>query len=354
MAGEDRTEEASAKRRSDFRKKGQVAISKEAQTAALFTAGLLFWVIYLPVFWENLKLLIFTLLQSMGSYQINSATLPSFALFLTQKMAILLAPPCLALAVVAALSSYFQIGWLLTAKPLKPDLAKLNPINGMKRFVSKRSIVEVIKSLLKVVLIGYVGFSTLFDNFEEALVLLNAPLPATLSYIGKVAFTIFSKICGILVLLAVIDVLYVRWEHENQMKMTKQEQKEEFKQAEGDPHVKAQIRSIQRQMAQNRMMADVPTADVIVTNPTHISTAIRYAPGEMSAPILVAKGQDKIALKIREIAREHQIPIIENPPVARLLHKLEPGEHIPEDMFKVVAEILAHVYSLRGNRGKWQ
>ncbi len=155
-----------------------------------------------------------------------------------------------------------------------------------------------------------------------------------------------------MIVLAIIDILYVRWEHEKQMKMTKQEQKEEFKQTEGDPHVKSKIRSIQQQMAQKRMMAEVPTADVVVTNPTHISVAIRYTPGEMSAPLLVAKGQDQIALKIREIAREHEIPIVENPPVARLLHELELGEHIPEDMFKVVAEILAHVYSLRGNKRK--
>ncbi len=354
MADEDRTEEASAKRRSDFRKKGQVAMSREVQTAALFTAGLLFWVIYLPIFWNNLKLFIFTLLQSLGEHQISSTTLPSFALFITTKMALLLAPPCLALAAVAALSSYFQIGWLFTTRPLKPDPARLNPINGMKRFASKRSLVEVVKSLLKVGLIGYVGFSTLFANIEEALALLNAPLAATLLFIGKIAFVIFAKVCAILVVLAVVDLLYVRWEHENRMKMTKQEQKEEFKQAEGDPHVKAQIRAIQRQMAQRRMMADVPSADVVVTNPTHISAAIRYVAGEMDAPLLLAKGQDKIALKIREIAREHEIPIVENPPVARLLHKLEPGEHIPEEMFKVVAEILAYVYSLRGNRRRWQ
>ncbi len=168
MAGEDRTEEATAKRRSDFRKKGQVAMSKEAQTAALFTIGLLFWVIYLPVFWENMKMFVFTILQSMGEYKVNSGTLPSFAFYIVKQMAILLAPPCLALAVVATLSCYFQIGWLFTFTPLKPDLKKLNPITGMKRFVSKRSLVEVIKSLLKVGLIGYVGFSLPFISLLKS------------------------------------------------------------------------------------------------------------------------------------------------------------------------------------------
>lgn len=348
MAGE-KTEEATEKRRSDFRKKGQVPMSKEVQTAALFTGGLLFWVIYLPLFWKSLNLLIFTLLQSIGEYQISSATLPSFAFYIVKKMAILLAPPCLTLALIAALSSYFQIGWLFTAKPLKPDMKKLDPINGMKRFVSKRSLMEVVKSLFKVGLIGYVGFSTLYNNFEEALVLVNAPLQTTMFFIGKVAFIIFAKICGILIALAIIDLIFVRWENKNQMKMTKQEQKEEYKQAEGDPQIKAQIRAIQRQMAQRRMMSDVPTADVIVTNPTHISIAIHYVPNEMDAPVILAKGNDTVALKIREIAKEHNIPIVENPPVARLLHKLEIGEHVPEELFKVVAEILAYVYSLRGN-----
>ena len=198
-------------------------------------------------------------------------------------------------------------------------------------------------------MIGWIAYSTVLDNFAEALILVDTNVGTTLSYLGRIATLILAKVCGLLILIAFLDFLFVKWEMEQKMKMTKQELKEEFKQSEGDPHIKAQIRSIQQAMARKRMMADVPKADVIVTNPTHISVAIRYDSKEMSAPLIIAKGADLVAMKIREMARQHDIPIIENPPVARLLHKMDLGENIPEDLFKVVAEILAHVYSLKGN-----
>ncbi len=345
----DRTEAPSEKRRSDFRKKGQVAQSREVQTAALFSISLIVWLIYMPTFWNKLSALVFTLWQSAGEFVLTPGNMIPYAIYILQHIAILIAPPAIALAISAFLASFLQIGWLLTSKPLKPDFTKLNPITGMARFVSKQSLIELIKSILKVSLIGYVGFSTLFDRFEESLVLVDAELSTTLAFLGRIAFIIFAKICAILVAIALLDLMWVRWDMEQKMKMTKQEQKEEYKQSEGDPHVKAQIRAVQRQMAQKRMMTEVPEADVIVTNPTHISVALKYVPKEMDAPKILASGADLIAMKIREIAREHNIPIVENPPLARLLHKLEPGEHVPEDLFKAVAEILAHVYSLRGN-----
>ncbi len=225
----------------------------------------------------------------------------------------------------------------------------MNPISGMARFVSKKSMLEVVKSVLKVLLIGFIGYSTVLNNFEEALILVDVSIVSAISFLGRVALTIFAKICALLIFLAFLDFMFLKWEMEEKMKMTKQEVKEEYKQSEGDPHVKAQIRSIQQEMARKRMMADVPKADVVVTNPTHLSVAIQYDSENMDAPLIIAKGADFIAMRIREIARENDIPIIENPPVARLLHNLEIGEHIPEDLFKAVAEILAHVYSLKGN-----
>lgn len=173
---------------------------------------------------------------------------------------------------------------------------------------------------------------------------------ATISFLGRIALIVFAKICALLIFLAFIDFMFLKWEMEEKMKMTKQELKEEFKETEGDPHVKAQIRSIQQEMARKRMMADVPKADVVVTNPTHYAVAVQYDSKKMDAPIVLAKGADFIAMRIREIARENDVPIIENPPVARLLHNLDVGEHIPEDLFKAVAEILAHVYTLKGKR----
>lgn len=217
----------------------------------------------------------------------------------------------------------------------------------MARFFSKKSLIEVVKSLLKVSLIGWVAYSTVLDNFAEALILLDTDITTTFSYLAKISALILAKVCAILVLIAFLDFLFVKWELEEKMKMTKQELKEEFKESEGDPHIKAQIRAIQQAMARKRMMAEVPKADVVITNPTHISVAILYDSKEMAAPKIIAKGADHVAMKIRELARESGIPVIENPPVARLLHKLDLGEHIPEDLFKVVAEILAHVYSLK-------
>jgi len=348
-SGGEKTEDPSNKRREDFRKKGQVVQSKEVQTAALFTVVLLFWIYYLPTFWTNVTILLFSLWQASGQFEITPASTMNLAFFLLQQFAYLMAPLFVLVLIVAFFSSVFQFGWLLTAKPLTPDFSKMNPISGMARFVSKKSMMEVVKSVLKVLLIGFIGYSTVLNNFEEALILVDVSIVSTISFLGRVALTIFAKICALLIFLAFLDFMFLKWEMEEKMKMTKQEVKEEFKQSEGDPHVKAQIRSIQQEMARKRMMADVPKADVVVTNPTHLSIAIQYDSEKMDAPLIIAKGADFIAMRIREIARENNIPIIENPPVARLLHNLEIGEHVPEDLFKAVAEILAHVYSLKGN-----
>ncbi|MCP3889951.1 MAG: flagellar biosynthesis protein FlhB [Desulfobulbaceae bacterium] len=347
-SGGEKTEAPSAKRREDFRKKGQVAQSKEVQTAALFTVVLLFWIFYLPVFWEKLNILIFSIWQASGQFELTESSTLTLAIFLVRQIGIMIAPLFGLVLIIAFFSSIFQFGWLFTAKPLIPDFSKLNPISGMARFFSKKSLIEVVKSMLKVILIAYVGYSTVYDNFAQALILVDTNVATAIGYLGKISLIIFAKICAVLLFIAFLDFLFVKWEMEEKMKMTKQELKEEFKESEGDPHIKAQIRAIQQEMARKRMMADVPQADVIVTNPTHISVAIKYNSEEMDAPIIIAKGADLIAMKIREIARDNDIPIVENPPTARLLHNLEIGEHIPEDLFKAVAEILAHVYSLKG------
>ncbi len=210
-----------------------------------------------------------------------------------------------------------------------------------------RALVDLAKSISKVILIGWVAYSTIINNFEEALILVDTSPVAAILFMGRVATLILAKVCGLLIFIAAIDFMYTKHEMEEKMKMTKQEVKEEFKEMEGDPFIKSQIRRIQQEMAQKRMMADVPDADVVITNPTHISVAIKYDTKNMDAPIVLAKGADHIAMKIREVARENEIPIMENPPVARLLHKIDLGATIPEEMFKAVAEILAHVYSLK-------
>ncbi len=346
--GGERTEAPSGKRRDDYRKKGQVAQSKEVHTAALLTGLLLFWIFYMPTFWQGLTTLLVALWKASGEFVITPASTVSLTLYLFQQMGILLTPLFLLVCIIGFFSSFFQIGWLFTTTPLMPDLTRFDLIKGIARFFSKRSFLEVIKSLFKVILIGWIAFNTVMGKFRESLLLVDTPALTIISYIGRTAALILAKVCALLIFLALVDYLFVRWEMEEKMKMTKQEVKEEFKETEGDPFIKAQIRSIQQQMARKRMMAEVPKADVVITNPTHLAIALRYNSNQMEAPMIIAKGADLIAMRIREIARENGIPLVENPPVARLLHKLDIGATIPEEMFKAVAEILAYVYSLKG------
>jgi flagellar biosynthesis protein FlhB len=345
---QEKSEQATEKRREDFRKKGQVAQSREVHTAALMSAFLLLWVLYGPIFWDNLQLLLSGLLGQIGTFEVTANSVMSLFRFLLGRLALLLAPLLLLVLIVGFLSSFAQIGWLFTTKPLEPDLGKLDPIKGAAKFISKRSMVEVVKSLAKVLLIGYFAYQTVSGQFDQALYLVDMPPVSTLSYISRIAFAVLLKTCGILIVLALIDYMFVRWEMEEKMKMSKQEQKEEAKESEGDPMLKAKIRQVQMAMARKRMMAEVPKADVIITNPTHLSIAVAYRRDEMDAPQVVAKGADHLAIKIREIAREHKVPLVENVPVARALFPVEIGGAIPEELYKAVAEVLAYVYSLKG------
>ncbi len=345
--GGEKTEAPSAKRRADFRKKGQVAQSKEVQTAALLTLLLLFWIFYMPGFWAGLLDFISAIFRNTASFQGTPNDVIRLSMFVVKDLAILLAPLFLLVLVIGFFSSVFQIGWIFTAQPITPDFGKLNPIKGFGRMFSMRSMVDLVKSILKIVLIGWIAYATVFKHFEQALILVDTSVYETVHYLARVASLILAKVCGVMILIAAIDFLYTKHEMEEKMKMTKQEIKEEFKDMEGDPYIKSQIRRIQQEMARKRMMADVPDADVVVTNPTHLAVAIKYDQKTMDSPVVIAKGADHVAMKIRELATENQIPLIENPPVARLLHKIDLGAAIPEELFKAVAEILAHVYSLK-------
>lgn len=351
MADEDkesRTEQATAKRRLDFREKGQVAQSREVHTAALMTFFLLLWFFYAPYFWAQLEQLTRGLLGMVGSFEVTPVSVHGLFIFLLSRLGLLIAPLLALVLVIGFFSSLMQIGWLFTTKPMEPDLTKLDPIKGAKKFISKRSFIEVLKSLVKVLVIGYFAYQTVRNDFEQALYLIDMPPVSTLLFTGRLAFSVLLKTCGILIVLALLDYLFVRWDMEEKMKMTKQEQKEEYKETEGDPLIKGKIRQIQMQMARKRMMAEIPKADVVITNPTHLSIAIAYRRDEMDAPQIVAKGADTLAMKIRDIAKEHGVPLVENVPVARALYKFEVGDAVPEELYTAVAEILAYVYSLKG------
>lgn len=347
---DQKTEAATGKRRGEFRDKGQVAQSKEVNTAALMTTTLLLWLFYGPVFWEDLSTFVAGFLSLSGEYQVTQQSIVYLAVFVTQAMFKMLTPFLILAMVVGFLASYLQIGWIFSTQPFMPDIAKFNPIKGMGKFFSKKSMLEVVKSLAKVGLVGFVAYKTVKNEFEGALYLVDMDVSEAIRYLAHVGMLVLAKSCAIFIALAAIDFYFQRHDMEEQMKMTKQEVKEEHRDIEGDPQIKSKRRSIQMQRARQRMMAEVPKADVVITNPTHISVAIRYEKGEMEAPQVIAKGADHLALRIREIAKEHKIPIVENIFVARALHKIELGTAIPENLFKAVAEILAYVYKLKGKR----
>jgi flagellar biosynthetic protein FlhB len=344
---DERTEQPTEKRRREFREKGQVAQSREVNTAMLLTGVLILWSFYAPMFWSDLQMLLSHFWRLSGEFVIDQGSFRLLFLFIVKQMAKLLWPLLLTGLVLGFLSGYLQIGWLFTTKPLTPDVNKLDPIKGMAKLFSKRSFFEAGKSFGKILLVGVLAYWTLFSRFDSYLGLAGVPLDAVMGFMADSMFSILLKCCVLLVVIAVVDYLFSRWEMEKKMRMTKQEVKEEHKETEGDPLVKQKVRSIQRDMAKKRMMAEVPQADVVITNPTHYAVALRYRKEEMDAPTVVAKGADHLAGRIREKAREHDVPVVENPVVARALYQVELGGTIPEAMFKAVAEILAYVYSLK-------
>ncbi|MGE4543814.1 MAG: flagellar biosynthesis protein FlhB [Pedobacter sp.] len=344
---QERTEQATGKRRSDFREKGEVAQSKEVHTAALMTGTLLLWTFYAPLFWRTLSGILNHMWSLAGEFEVTPLSIVILFGQLLQQIGLLLAPIMLMTLIIGFASSYLQVGWIFTTKPLEPNFTKINPVTGMIRLISKRSIIEVVKSLLKVLLVGVVAYKVILSEFGQALNLVDMDINDSVSYLARVAGRIMLRTCGIMILLGLLDFLFVRWEMEEKMKMTKQEQKEEHKESEGDPQIKAHIRSMQMQAARRRMMSEVPKADVIITNPTHLSIALAYDRSRMGAPQVVAKGADAVAMRIREIARENKVPLVENKPIARALYKVEIGREVPEEMFQAVAEILAYVYGLK-------
>ncbi len=344
--GGEKTEEPTAKKKSDARNKGQVAKSQELNAAFVLFIG----------FWA-MKILGSTIYREIAEYtayifgHLNTTvdTETVLRIFLGIVMILLKTafPIMVAIMLVGLAINLVQVGWNFTTEPLGFDLNKLNPINGFGRIFSKRSLVELIKSLFKILIIGLFLYENLKDEILQMPKLLYLELGASMATIADIIFMMAFKICAIFFALAILDYMYQKWDHNEQLKMTKQEVKEEFKQMEGDPQIKGKIKQKQREMAMSRMMREVPKADVIVTNPTHFAVALRYAEG-MRAPEVIAKGQDYVALKIKDVAREAGVVIVENKPLARALFaSVEIGETVPPELYKAVAEVLAYVYHLK-------
>ena len=345
FAGE-KTEEPTAKRKADARKKGQVGKSQEINAAFVLLAGFM----VLKVLGGNAVAEIMnysTYIYGNLNVDINEESIMQMFIGMIILLAKTSIPLMVFIMIIGLAMNLAQVGLNFSTETISFDPNKLNPINGAKRMFSKRSLVELIKSLLKIIIIGYFIITYLKDEVFQIPKLIYMDIFAGLNKMSDTIFFLAFKIIGVFIVMAVMDFAYQKWQNLQDLKMSKQEVKEEFKQQEGDPKIKGKIRQKQRQMAMARMMQEVPQADVIVTNPTHFAVALKYQSG-MSAPIVIAKGQDLVAQKIKAIARESNVPIVENKPLARALFAaVEIGAAIPQELYKAVAEVLAYVYRLK-------
>ena len=250
--------------------------------------------------------------------------------------------------VVTALISVIQVGWKVTGKPLQPKFDKFNPINGFKRIFSKDSIFELVKSILKIFVIVYVAYTSIRGHAQDIFILYEIPLMQAIMLCGTVIINAGLKISLVYLVIGLADFIYQKYRFNEDMKMTKQEVKDEFKNTEGNPEIKGRQRQRMREASRRRMMQDVPKADVVITNPTHFAVAIKYDAETSKAPVVLAKGEDYLAQKIKEAAREHHIEIVENKPLARMLYaNVDIGQEIPPELYQAVAEILEMVYNIR-------
>ena len=248
--------------------------------------------------------------------------------------------------VVTLLVSIVQVGWKVSTKPMKPELSKLNPLNGFKRIFSKDSLFELVKSILKIVIIIYIAYTSIKDNANDLFALYDLGLNQAVALVGTLIINTGIKISIVYLVIGLADFIYQKHKFNEDMKMTKQEVKDEYKNTEGDPQIKGRQRRKMQEVSQKRMMQDVPKADVVITNPTHFAVALKYEAEVSSAPVVLAKGEDYLAQKIKEVARENKIEIVENKPLARMLyHNVDVGAEIPPELYQAVAEVLAAVYS---------
>ncbi len=348
---QDKTEQATPKKREEARKKGQTAKSRELSSIAILSTGTIYMFFNAKdmtiKLGESIKQTFFDIPDMIKADQ-NFLTLLNQAI---EKFLFMICPLMLVLCIVAVLANFLQTGFILSVDPLTPKASKIDPIKGAGKLISKRSFVELSKSIFKIVIVGWAAFSTLKDNVAHLMPLIYQEDIQIISLMGQISLKVAIRCCCIIFILAILDFIYQKWEFEQNLKMTKQEVKDEFRQTEGDPLVKSRIRSIQREMARRRMMEEVPKADVVITNPTHLAVALRYRVEEhMTAPTIVAKGANSIAFRIRELAEKHKIPLVENKILAQNLYKLDLGDEIPPKFYQAVAEILAYVYGLKRKR----
>ncbi len=356
--GGEKTEPATQKKLEDARKEGKVAKSKELTAA--FDLIVLFLVLKFFVGYVGNGLLeIFSFVYGnmddfvkVNRSYLSAQAVSGFLMNMILKWMMIVLPFFIFGIAITLLLSIFQVGWKVSAKPLEPKLSKFNPINGFKRIFSKDSIFNLFMSIVKIALIGIVAYNSLKDKENELFILYDMPLNQAIGLIGDIIIDTGLMISIVYLLVGIADFIYQRIKFRDEMKMSKQEVKDEYKNTEGDPQVKGQQKRRMQEASRRRMMQDVPKADVVITNPTHIAVALKYDPDVSPAPYLLAKGEEYVAQRIKEVAKENGIEIVENKPLARMIYaNVDIGAEIPPELYHAVAEVLAMLYNAKHPNG---
>lgn len=337
----EKTETATPKRRSEARKKGQVTKSQDLSQVSTLLAGIIIINVLSRVLYNKVYV---DFHNHFSNLSIKSFTLEIFTeqmLKFSSLFFLIVAPILSTILIVGLLTNYLQVGFLFSLEPIKPSFEKINPLKGLKQLFSMKKFVELIKTILKIMVISYYVYWTINSKLDEYLKLPYTGLLIGFIYVLNTVYGVIVRIATALFVIGILDYIYQKIEFEKSIKMSKQEIKDEYKQTEGDPQIKGKIKQIQREMLKKKMIEDVPKATVVITNPTHFSIALKYERG-MGAPEVVAKGADNMAMRIREIAKENKIPLMENKPLVRAMYPMvEVGDEIPEEFYQAIAEILA-------------
>lgn len=344
-----KTEEPSAKKLEESRKKGQIPVSREVNTWLMLLAATVMIGTMAPGTMGSLQAVMKTYLEhahdlpgAPGGMRIvlHDGFLEALKI---------IALPLVLLMLVGIIGPFGQVGPIFAPEVIKPDLSKISIIKGFERLFSKRSLIEFVKGILKLLVVSLVGVIILYPYFDKFEHMVGLPIPLLMKELSELVMQMMIGILIVLAVIAGVDLVYQRYEHYQKMRMTKQELKDEYKQSEGDPHIKGRLRQLRAERARQRMMQNVPKADVVITNPTHYSIALQYDSETMAAPKCVAKGVDLVALRIREIAKEHNVMLYENVPLARTLYDVvEVDETIPPEQYKAVAEVISFVFKAKG------
>lgn len=347
-ANDDRTEDATPERREEFRDRGQVANSRELTSVGVLAGCVVLITYNLPLFLQSIRQLFISNFQQAAFFRPTTETILPYLFTIWLKILIFIIPLFAVAAIVGTMGTLFQTRFNFSWEKISPDFSKMNLFSGVMRMISRDALVELLKSIAKTVVVGYVAYMILRTEWHKVPSLMLTPLPKTWAYWAIITKQLIWSTSSLLMFLAGVDFFYTWFSLEQKMKMTKQEVKEEYKRRETDPMIKARMRRMQRDIVMRKTLDKTKQATVIITNPTHYAVAIKYELG-MSAPVVLAKGIDFLALRMREVGKTKDIPIVENPPLARTLFKLvKEGQEIPDSLFKAVSEVIRYVFQLKG------